>query len=342
MQTLTAEAYFSDRALRAFPLFDVRSPGEHTEGRLPGAISLPLFDDAERAEVGTLYKRTGPDAALLRGLDIAGRKMRWLVEQARRSAGNRKEVIVHCWRGGQRSASVAWLLERAGFKVHQLTGGYKAARKYIRTYLANSPHELRVLSGPTGSGKTAILLAMRSLGANIVDLEGLANHKGSSFGAIGQAPQPSTEQFENLLYEALREIPPAATVWLEDESRMIGCVYQPDEFYDRLIAAPVIPIQQPTEWRVDRLVTDYGTAPPRELREAFTRIRKRLGGQHLNTALEALDRGDLATAARVALVYYDKAYAHYADRRGAGTPKGVDLPSADPTEAASYLLATAG
>ena len=313
MQSLTAESYFArkDRPV----LLDVRSPGEYASGHLPGAVSLPLFSDAERAEVGTLYKQESPDAALLRGLDIAGGKMRQLVEQARKAAPA-NEVVVQCWRGGQRSASVGWLLEKAGMQVYQLEGGYKSYRAYVRDWLAVDHHDLRVLSGPTGSGKTRILHAMADLGVHFVDLEGLANHKGSSFGSLGEAPQPTTEEFENLLFAALHRIPTGQTVWLEDESRMIGTVCQPDVFYDRLISAPVVELMQPYEWRVKNLVDAYAGYPREGLVAAFTRLKKRLGGQHLQQALKALDADDYAAAARIALVYYDKAYAHYAERKG--------------------------
>jgi len=179
---------------------------------------------------------------------------------------------------------------------------------------------------------------MREQGAYVVDLEGLANHKGSSFGAIGEAPQPTTEAFENLLFDRLRAIPEGATVWLEDESRLIGHVYLPDEFYDRLAAAPVVLLEQPTEWRVDRLVELYGSYPTGPLAAAFTRLRKKLGGQNLNAALEALENNDLATAARIALVYYDKAYAHYGERRGAKVIRKVEARSPDPAEIARQIL----
>lgn len=316
MQTLTPAELFNDPLWQNHVLLDVRSPGEYALARLPGAVSLPLFTNEERARVGTLYKQTSPDAALLEGLEIAGGKMRWLVEEARRLAPGNK-VVVHCWRGGQRSGSVAWLLERAGFEVAQLTGGYKAAKQHIRQYLGEEHHKFRVLSGPTGSGKTEVLLAMQQQGACVVDLEGLANHKGSSFGALGEAPQPESEAFEILLFSALRAIPAGEVVWLEDESRMIGHVYLPDEFYHRLIAAPVVTLEQPMEWRTQHLVKNYARFPKAELEAAFVRIRKRLGGQHLNAALEALAADDFATAAQIALVYYDKAYHHYGERRNA-------------------------
>jgi tRNA 2-selenouridine synthase len=158
---------------------------------------------------------------------------------------------------------------------------------------------------------------MQALGAKVVDLEGLAHHKGSSFGALGEAPQPSSEAFENILFAALRRIPEGEEVWLEDESRMIGHVYLPDEFYNRLTAAPVVMLEQPMAWRINHLVEHYARYPKSALAEAFTRIKKRLGGQHLKAALQALDVDDFATAAEIALVYYDKAYAHYGARRNA-------------------------
>lgn len=337
MQTLTPAELFHDPRWENHVLLDVRSPGEYALARLPGAQSLPLFTDDERARVGTLYKQTSPDAALLEGLEIAGGKMRWLVEEARRLAPGNK-VVVHCWRGGQRSGSVAWLLERAGIEVAQLSGGYKAAKQYIRQYLGEERHVFRVLSGPTGSGKTPILLAMQQQGAYVVDLEGLANHKGSSFGALGEAAQPATEAFEIMLFAALRAIPEGEVVWLEDESRMIGHVYLPDEFYDRLTAAPVVALEQPLEWRVQHLVENYARYPKAELETAFVRIKKRLGGQHLNAALEALAADDFAAAARIALVYYDKAYHHYGERRNARVVRTVVAESVEAEVVAGQVL----
>lgn len=341
MTTLSPKDLFTNPTWQGFTLLDVRSPGEYEEARLPGALNLPLFSNEERAKVGTLYKQDSPDAALLEGLDIAGGKMRKLVETARAFAPENK-IVVHCWRGGQRSGSVAWLLERAGFEVGQLTGGYKAARKFIRQYLSEPRHSFRVLSGPTGSGKTPILLAMRALGAKVVDLEGLANHKGSAFGGLGEAPQPSSEAFENILFAALRSIPEGETVWLEDESRMIGRVYLPDEFYERLIAAPVVVLEQPMEWRVKHLVDNYSSYPKADLEASFSRIKKRLGGQHLNAALSALASDDFAAAARIALVYYDKAYTHYGKRRDAKVVKQVQIVSPEVETIARQVLAEAG
>ena len=339
MDIITAAELFGGPA-DGRPILDVRSPGEYAAGHLPGAHSLPLFSDAERAEVGTLYKQDSPDAALLRGLDIAGAKMRWLVETAREMAPAGR-AVVHCWRGGQRSGSVGWLLERGGMEVAQLAGGYKAFRHYVRAYLGQDHHRLRVLGGPTGSAKTEVLRALAELGAPVVDLEALASHKGSSFGALGEAPQPTTETFENRLFGALRAIPAGRTVWLEDESRMIGTVYQPDAFFERLTAAPVTELLRPLDWRVEHLVSTYAGYAKHQLVDAFVRIRKKLGGQHLSTALEALDVGDYAAAARVALVYYDKAYAHHSRRRGVRVVGRIEAGARDPRAVARLILASA-
>ncbi|MBB4078113.1 tRNA 2-selenouridine synthase [Lewinella aquimaris] len=336
MRKLTPQEYFAAEGHAV--LLDVRSPGEYAHGHLPGAVNLPLFDNDERAEVGTLYKQHSPDEALLRGLEIVGGKMRNLVESARRHAPGGR-VVVQCWRGGQRSASVAWLLEQANFQVAQLTGGYKASRAYVHEWLKQDLHQLRVISGPTGTGKTAILHALQEMGADIVDLEGLARHKGSSFGALGEDPQPTSETFENNLFAALRAIPPGRLVWLEDESRMIGTVCQPDAFYDRLIAAPSVVIVQPREWRVANLVDDYAPYPKEELAAAFSRLRKKLGGQHLQVALDALDRGDFAAACRIALVYYDKAYAHYGEKKGATNLQRLEAEHPGAESIARQLLA---
>ncbi len=301
-------------ALQDRILLDVRTPAEFDQGHIPGARSLPLFSNEERAEVGTLYKQVSPDQAFLRGLEFAGARMRAYVEEARRLAPWRK-VVVHCWRGGQRSSSMGWLLESAGFDVQVLAGGYKAFRQYLHFYLAQPHHPLVILGGRTGTGKTKILQAIGRLGEQIVDLEAMAHHKGSAFGALGEAPQPTVEQFENDLYFALRRIPAGERLWLEDESRSIGRTYIPQPFWERMMAAPLIYVDMPLELRVENLVEDYGRFPREALAASFERITKRLGGQHVKAALEALERDDLATAAEIALRYYDKAYDMTVSRR---------------------------
>jgi tRNA 2-selenouridine synthase len=267
-----------------------------------------LFTDAERAEVGTLYKENGPDEALLRGLEFVGPKMRSLIEESRRLAADQK-IILHCWRGGQRSQSVAWLLEKGGAQVQVIEGGYKALRNYGRRLLKEKPLELLMLGGPTGSGKTKVLQQITAQGGHFVDLEELAHHKGSSFGALGEKHQPSVEQFENKIFATFLSLDIGVQpLWLENESRSIGRVYIPEELWRKMLDSPVIHLDMPMDWRVQQLVDDYAHFPKDDLKDAFTRIHKRLGGQHVQAAHYAIDKGEFADAAMIALRYYDKAY----------------------------------
>lgn len=277
---------------------------------------MPLFDDAERALVGILYKQQGRDAAVLEGLRIVGPKLATIVERAIELAPDRR-IAVHCWRGGERSGSVAWLLDKAGFiEVYTLKGGYKAFRSHVLAGSIDIP-ELLILGGYTGTGKTETLRHLRELGEQMIDLEGLAHHKGSSFGMLGEQPQPTQEHFENLLWDALRRVDPAKPLWLEDESRMIGKLLLPAPWHEAMLRATVIFADMPLHERVGRLVVDYGGFPKEELAAAIKRIARRIGPQHAKTALEALEAGELDMVARTMLHYYDKTYAHGLARRDA-------------------------
>ncbi len=296
------------------PVIDVRSPGEFARGHIPGARSHPLFSDEERAIVGTLFKQQGRDAAVLEGLRIVGPKLAFFVEAARAVTPDGR-IRVHCWRGGERSGSVAWLLDKSGFaEVLTLKGGYKAFRNLVNTSFM-APLELRVLGGYTGTGKTETLRHLRDLGQQVIDLEAMAHHKGSSFGAIGEDPQPATEHFENLLWRALRSLDTARPIWVEDESMMIGRAKIHDDFFKQMREAHLFFAHMPVEERAARLVVDYGRYPKVQLAEATKRIEKRLGPQHCKTALEALESGDLFTVAMITLNYYDKTYLRGASQR---------------------------
>ena len=216
------------------PILDVRSPGEYIQGHLPGAVSFPLFSDDERAQVSTCYKQKGKETAIELGLELVGPKMAGLVKQAKALAPKR-QVRVHCWRGGMRSSSVGWLLETSGLEVNLLSGGYKTFRRWVRTTLA-TPRSLVVVGGMTGTGKTDILHALRDSGEQVLDLEGLANHRGSSYGALMLPPQPSTEQFDNLIDQQLMEFVPQRPEWVEAESRLVGTCRAPDEILDQMDA----------------------------------------------------------------------------------------------------------
>ena len=316
--------FIPDFLAAGLPIIDVRSPGEFARGHIPGAVNVPLFEDAERAVVGTLYKQTGRDAAVLEGLRIVGPKLAAIVERAHEIAPDRR-IAVHCWRGGERSGSVAWLLDKAGFaEVLTLKGGYKAFRNHVLDSFDHVP-DLRILGGYTGTGKTETLRHLRDLGEQVIDLEALAHHKGSSFGMLGEEPQPTQEHFENVLWDALRGIDRSNHLWLEDESRKIGTVLLPEPLHGALRTAPVFFADMPQHERVQRLVADYGAFPREDLAAAIQRIARRIGPQHAKAALEALEVGDLGTVARIALDYYDKTYAYGLSQRDAS--RVVKLPA---------------
>lgn len=304
---LAPSEFLAERTRRT--LLDVRSPGEYAQGHIPGAISFPLFNDDERALVGTCYKQNGPEAALELGLEIVGPKMAGFVREAKRLAPERR-LAIHCWRGGQRSGSMAWLLRQAGFEVATLAGGYKNYRRHLLERLETLSLDLKVVGGKTGTGKTKILRCLRDLGEQIIDLEMLAHHKGSAFGFIGETPQPTVEQFENDLWDAIAQLDPTRRTWVENESRSIGRVYLPAGFWRNMRASTLLNIEVPDETRVRNLLADYAHTDKAELQSAFLKIGKKLGRQQLKTALEAIEGGHFAKAAQIALHYYDKTYAH--------------------------------
>ena len=290
------------------PVADVRSPGEYAVGHIPGAVNIPLFDDDQRAEVGTVYKKEGNKEAVLRGIDVAAPEMSAKLKRGLDlAAGGR--LLVHCWRGGMRSEAMAWLFSIGGIEPQLLDGGYKAYRNHILGELGRERKYI-ILGGLTGSGKTGILDYMKSSGAQVTDLEGLASHKGSAFGALGQKPQPSSEHFANLLFDDLSSLREDEPVWLEDESRNIGTVFMPDNFYNRMQSAPVIALMMSIETRMPRLLREYTSFPVEEIIASVMKISKRLGGDRTREAIEALGRGDYPTAIRITLEYYDKTY-HY-------------------------------
>ena len=304
----------------AGPILDVRAPAEYTQGHIPGAISLPLFTDEERARIGTTYKQVNPEKAVLLGLDFFGPKMRAMVEQAKKLAPG-QEVRLHCWRGGMRSGAVQWLLELGGLHVNLLDKGYKDYRRGALAEMAR-PRQLRILGGYTGSGKTAVLHALAAQGEPVLDLERLANHQGSSFGSLGQPPQPTQEQFENDLAAALATLPDDRPIWLEDESRTIGGLGIPNEFFAQMQAAPLLVLDVPREARVQYLAADYGRHDAGALASAVLRLRKRLGGLVTKEALGAIAENDMPRMVELVLAYYDKSYGYGLEGR-----KGVTIPA---------------
>jgi tRNA 2-selenouridine synthase len=291
------------------PILDARSPSEFVFGHIPGATNFPLFSDEERVEIGICYKKKGNDAAIQLGFDIVGPKLGDLVRQAAAIAPD-KSVRIHCWRGGMRSQSVAWLLETSGMQVTILEGGYKSYRNWVRE-VVGFPRRINILGGLTGTGKTRILESLKSKGCQMLDLEGFANHRGSSFGGLGMPAQPSTPYFENLIAEELFVMDPAKPVWLEAESIKIGGCFIPEELFRQMKTAPAFEITRPIEVRLDILSEMYGQAGPVELIRATERIAQRLGGLRTKSAIELINKKDIREACRLILDYYDRSYKGY-------------------------------
>ncbi|TPE45228.1 tRNA 2-selenouridine(34) synthase MnmH [Pontibacter mangrovi] len=319
------------------PVLDVRAPKEYAEGHMPTALSFPIFDDAQRARVGTAYKQQGHDPAVLIGLDLFGPRMAGFVQEAGKLSKN-KELLVHCWRGGMRSGAMAWLLDFAGFKVHLLQGGYKAYRNRMHEEF-EKPRKLIILGGLTGSGKTDLLPHLQQLRQQTIDLEGLANHKGSAFGSIGMDPQPSTEHFENLLGMQLLHLDEKLPLWLEDESINIGRVHMPKPLFDQMQQAPTVVLQVPHRLRVQKLAQEYCHTSEAILATAILKIKKRLGGLATKEALSAISDGDMEKMVEIALTYYDKAYAYELARKQRVLP--LELPGLNPEENAALVVAFA-
>jgi tRNA 2-selenouridine synthase len=310
------------------PVIDVRSPGEYNHAHIPGAHSLPLFSDEERKVVGTTYKQQSREKAIKVGLDYFGPKMRKMVEEAegisKKVLGfeeehsgkqvqipNSRILLIYCWRGGMRSGAVSWLLDMYGFKVYTLAGGYKSFRNYVLdTFKQSFP--FNIIGGYTGSGKTETLKALQEKGAAVIDLEGLANHKGSAFGNIGMPKQPTQEMFENRLgCELIRAKSHGSTpggTWLEDESQRIGLVNIPHELWKTMRRSPVYFLDIPFEERLQHITEEYGQLDRQKLIDAIGRIKEKLGGLNAKTAIQLLEEGNTPESFRILLKYYDKFY----------------------------------
>lgn len=325
----------ADFLVTAGVLLDVRSPAEFEQGHIPGAVSFPLFDNEERAQVGICYKHEGQEAAIELGLELAGAKLATLVRDAKSLAPDRS-VRLHCWRGGMRSGSMAWLLETAGLQVALLDGGYKGFRRWVRSTLA-TPRPLLILAGMTGTGKTAVLSALAEQGEQVLDLEGLANHRGSSYGNLGLPAQPTTEQYENLMALQWQCFDAQRPVWLEAESRQVGTCRIPEEIFHPMMQAEVVQVERSHADRLHLLLKDYGQADTNELVIATERLKKRLGGERTQQAIAAIRHQDLTTAINIVLSYYDKTY--YYDLQQRKPPLfTIDITGRSATEAANLLI----
>lgn len=297
---------FLDRA-RHLPVLDVRTPSEFAAGHIPGARSLPLFSDEERAEIGTAYAREGRATAVRIGLRHVGPRLDLLAAQLLDADPAGHGLLLHCWRGGMRSGSVAWLAGTLGRQAATLAGGYKSFRRKALELFARD-HDFRVIAGLTGTGKTAVLRELARRGEAVVDLEALARHKGSAFGDLGEEPQPTQEQFENDLASVLLDLPPGKRVWIEDESRTVGRLVVPPDLWNRKRSSLFHVIDLPVAARVAQLRAVYEVFPADELARRIDSIRRRLGGDRTNRALAAMADGDTTTACGFLLSYYDRTY----------------------------------
>lgn len=315
MSYLLSTIHISDFVRKAQEniIIDVRSPGEFAKGHIPGAHNIPLFDDEERAEVGTLYKQVNRESAIDRGLELVGPKLAGFVQEVR-SIQTGAPMTVHCWRGGMRSGSFAWLINTADIPVDTLAGGYKAFRSHIFQFW-DLPMKLKVISGCTGSGKTELLKYIQTQGEQVVDLEGLACHKGSAFGGMGQGPQPTSEQFQNNLYWTMKDMDLSRPIWLEDESINIGQVCLPDSFWFKILDSELFVMHLNRAERVNRLVSEYGVFSTAKLQEAILRISKKLGGLRTQAALSHLEERNLPAVVEDVLDYYDTTYLRNIEKR---------------------------
>lgn len=315
-------------------IIDVRSPSEFAIDHLPGAISLPIMSDAERAEVGTLDRQVGSFKAKRRGAAIVSRNIAQHLEQFFADKPRSFRPLIYCWRGGQRSGSLALVLQQIGFPVARLDGGYKAFRRHVVACLETLPSELDmwVLDGPTGSRKTDLLAEMAAQGAQTIDLEGLANHRGSLLGANPDgSPQPSQKAFETALWQVVTKLEPGAPVFVEGESAKIGQLYIPSSFFAAMKRARRLRVLDSVERRAKYLCRQYRhlAEAPERLAQLLARLRYRHGNAQVDIWLAKLNQGEVAALVEDLLVqHYDPAYQHGGPRQGAKSSLDFDLAEA--------------
>ncbi|HEY4289054.1 MAG TPA: tRNA 2-selenouridine(34) synthase MnmH [Puia sp.] len=318
------------------PVADVRTPAEFEKGHIPGASNLPLFSNEQRVLVGTTYKQESREAAILLGFDLAGPKWSGFIRQSLEMAPQKK-IAVHCWRGGMRSGAMAWALDLYGFEVFLVKGGYKSYRKWVLRQFEEN-HPLYVLGGLTGSGKTKMLHQLRLLGEQVIDLEDIAQHQGSSYGTLNKLIQPSQEQFENNFAEQLNHWDHNREIWVEDESLNIGRCSIPRSFWHRMQQSPLIELQVAADQRVGALVKEYGSLDKDFLVECTDRIRKRLGFEQTKQAITAIREDRMDDFIRLVLFYYDKTYRTALKHRSEDRVFPVPVDNTDPASAAGLVL----
>ena len=314
--------YFKRKQLEKFrsykgPLIDVRSPSEYYKGHMPNSINIPIFDNDERSIIGTIYKNNGREKAVIKGLMIFEKKLELLLENLfmkidsynNYSDKNNNElpIKIYCSRGGMRSQSIAWLLEKYKYNPITLNGGYKTYRRWILDSFSKK-WNIIIIGGKTGTGKTRLLSLLEKYKYQTIDLEGFACHRGSTFGGLGMNDQPSNEQFENKIAEKLNSFETFNNIFIEAESANIGKCKIPHELFNQMKKSRRIEILRSESNRLDELINTYSVFKKEELKESVLRIKKRLGPQRTKTALESIDEGKWDLVCRSVLDYYDRCY----------------------------------
>lgn len=302
------------QAIAMNPIFvDVRAECEYGEACIPYAINIPVFSDEERKQVGITYKAEGLEQARVLGLSIASPKLPEMVRKIKEISEGRP-IVIYCWRGGMRSQAVVTIMQLMGLNVYRLIGGYKAYRRYINDFFSQDrlPYEAVVLSGLTGVGKTELLTELSRLGGNNIDLEGLANNRGSVFGSIGLGEQPSQKDFEARLFQEFVRIGTSGVFAVECESKRIGRIIIPMILWEAMQRGPRILLYTSVEERVKRLVNIYVTGHQGSLeacKQAIQSLNNRLGNEIVQTMLSDLERGEMDKVVEKLLVdYYDPLY----------------------------------
>jgi tRNA 2-selenouridine synthase len=323
---MISEITIEDALVLNWPIIDVRSPSEFNRGHIIESYNIPLFSNEERAHVGTVYKQQSKEKAIAIGYQYVEPKLEFYTISSQKVAPKGK-VIVHCWRGGMRSHSFAKHLTENGFtEVKVIVGGYKAFRNYV-LHSFSRPANLKVLGGYTGSGKTFILNELQKRGHQVIDLERIANHKGSVFGGIDQNKQPTVEQFENNLFKQWRVFNLENPIWIEDESHRIGKVSIPMQLFKQMRIAQLYFIEIPKEERTKHLVTEYSKCDDLQLKKSIYKIEKRLGGLNVKNAVEALNEQNYYEVAKITLQYYDKLYLKGLNKRDSKNVIKMALPT---------------
>jgi tRNA 2-selenouridine synthase len=301
-------------ALREFDaILDARSPGEFAEDHLPGAISVPVLDDAERALVGTIYKQQSAFEAKRAGAPLAARNIARHIDALFAGKPRDWRPLVYCWRGGGRSGSLAHVLRQVGWNANRLEGGYKAFRRQVAAELEEMPRgfRLHVVCGATGSGKSRLLEALAAAGAQVLDLEVLANHRGSVLGELPDSPQPTQKSFETSLWTALSQFDPARPVFVESESKKVGNLRVPEALITHMREARCLRLEAATGARVALLLEDYAhfVQRPEALAAKLDCLKTLHGAERIGQWQEALARGDWnGLVADLLESHYDPAY----------------------------------